>query len=128
MTFWYPLHNQILRVLQSIDRQFFQSCKTYFGGGTMLVMAYGEYRLSRDIDFLCPYGPAFSRLQNVVYDRGYDALFTAERDAGLCFPREIRADRDGIQFPIQIDDVLVKFKIVAEGQIGFNAQDDDEAL
>ena len=94
----------------------------------MLVMAYEEYRLSRDIDFLCPYGPAFSRLQNVVYDRGYDALFTAERDAGLCFPREIRADRDGIQFPIQIDDVLVKFKIVAEGQIGFNAQDDDEAL
>lgn len=89
MTFQYPLHNQILRVLQSIDRQFFQSCKTYFGGGTMLVMAYEEYRLSRDIDFLCPYGPAFSRLRNAVYDRGYDALFTAERDAGLCFPREI---------------------------------------
>lgn len=55
----------------------------------MLVMAYDEYRLSRDIDFLCPYGPEFSRLQNVVYDRGYDALFTAERDTGLCFPREI---------------------------------------
>lgn len=89
MTFRYPLHNQILRVLQSIDRQFFQSCKTYFGGGTMLVMAYEEYRLSRDIDFLCPYGPAFSRLRNAVYDRGYDALFTAERDTGLCFPREI---------------------------------------
>lgn len=29
---------------------------------------------------------------------------------------------------MQIDDVLVKFKIVVEGQIGFNAQDDDEAL
>ena len=29
---------------------------------------------------------------------------------------------------MQIDDVLVNFKIVAEGQIGFNAQDDDEAL
>lgn len=55
----------------------------------MLVMAYEEYRLSRDIDFLCPYGPAFSRLRNAVYDRGYDALFTAERDKGLCFPREI---------------------------------------
>ena len=59
---------------------------------------------------------------------GYDALFTAERDTGLCFLREIRADRDGIQFPIQIDDVIVKFKIVAEEQIGFNARDDDEAL
>ena len=43
MTFWYPLHNQILRVLQSIDRSFLKSCDTYFGGGTMLVMAYGEY-------------------------------------------------------------------------------------
>ena len=120
MTFRYPLHNQILRVLESIDRSFLDSCETYFGGGTMLVMAYGEYRLSRDIDFLCPYGPAFSRLRNGVYDRGYDALFRADRDPRISFPREIRADRDGIRFPIQMDDLLIKFEIVAEGRIGFN--------
>lgn len=53
MAFKYPLHNQILRILQAIDHDFLLSCETYFGGGTMLVLAYGEYRLSRDIDFLC---------------------------------------------------------------------------
>lgn len=25
----------------------------YFGGGTQLAMTYGEYRESRDVDFLC---------------------------------------------------------------------------
>ncbi len=125
MDFKYPLHNQILRVLQALDSDFLRSCEAYFGGGTMLVMAYGEYRLSRDIDFLCPYGPAFSRLRNAIYDRSYNALFIADRltakgDSPIQFPRAMRADRDGIRFPIQIDDVVLKFEIVAEGRIGFN--------
>jgi hypothetical protein len=120
VTFKYPLHNQILRILQAIDRDFFLSCETYFGGGTMLVLAYGEYRLSRDIDFLCPYGEPFSRLRRGIYDRGYEAIFRADRDGAIQFPREIRTDRDAIRFPVQIDDVLIKFEIVAEGRIGLN--------
>jgi Nucleotidyl transferase AbiEii toxin, Type IV TA system len=120
MTFKYPLHNQILRILQAIDHDFLLSCETYFGGGTMLVLAYGEYRLSRDIDFLCPYGEPFSRLRRSVYDRGYEAIFRADRDSGIQFPREIRPDRDAIRFPIQIDETLIKFEIVAEGRIGLN--------
>jgi hypothetical protein len=120
VTFKYPLHNQILRILQAIDRDFLLSCETYFGGGTMLVLAYGEYRLSRDIDFLCPYGEPFSRLRRGIYDRGYEAIFRADRDSAIQFPREIRTDRDAIRFPVQIDDVLIKFEIVAEGRIGLN--------
>jgi hypothetical protein len=120
VVFKYPLHNQILRILQAIDHDFLLSCEAYFGGGTMLVLAYGEYRLSRDIDFLCPYGEPFSRLRRAVYDRGYEAIFRADRDAGIQFPREIRTDRYGIRFPVQIDDTLIKFEIVAEGRIGLN--------
>jgi Nucleotidyl transferase AbiEii toxin, Type IV TA system len=120
VTFKYPLHNQILRILASIDHDFFLSCETYFGGGTMLVLAYGEYRLSRDIDFLCPYGEPFSRLRRGIYDRGYDAIFRADRDSRIQFPREIRTDRDAIRFAIAIDDTLIKFEIVAEGRIGLN--------
>jgi hypothetical protein len=120
VTFKYPLHNQILRILQAIDHEFFRACETYFGGGTMLVLAYGEYRLSRDIDFLCPYGEPFSRLRRAVYDRGYEAIFRADRDSRIQFPREIRADRDAVRFPVQIDEMLIKFEIVAEGRIGFN--------
>jgi Nucleotidyl transferase AbiEii toxin, Type IV TA system len=120
VTFKYPLHNQILRILQAIDHEFFRSCETYFGGGTMLVLAYGEYRLSRDIDFLCPYGEPFSRLRRAVYDRGYEAIFRPDRHPSIQFPREIRADRDAVRFPVQVDEMLIKFEIVAEGRIGFN--------
>jgi Nucleotidyl transferase AbiEii toxin, Type IV TA system len=120
VAFKYPLHNQILRILQAIDHDFLLSCETYFGGGTMLVLAYGEYRLSRDIDFLCPYGEPFSRLRRAVYERGHAAVFRADRDRGIQFPREIRTDRYGIRFPVQIDDRLIKFEIVAEGRISLN--------
>ena len=63
MQFRHPAHSQILHVLQSLNGDFLESCKAYFGGGTMLALAYGEYRLSRDIDFLCPYGEPFSHLR-----------------------------------------------------------------
>jgi Nucleotidyl transferase AbiEii toxin, Type IV TA system len=105
VVFKYPLHNQILRILQAIDHDFLLSCEAYFGGGTMLVLAYGEYRLSRDIDFLCPYGEPFSRLRRAVYDRGYEAIFRAGRGSGIQFPREIRTDRYGIRFPVQIGEL-----------------------
>ncbi len=118
--FKYPLHNQILRILGAIDHDFLIACETYFGGGTMLVLAYGEYRLSRDIDFLCPYGEPFSRLRRAVYERGHNAIFRVDRDSGIQFPREIRTDRDAIRFPVQIDETLIKFEIVAEGRIGLN--------
>jgi hypothetical protein len=118
--FKYPLHNQILCILAAIDHDFLLSCEAYFGGGTMLVLGYGEYRLSRDLDFLCPYGEPFSRLRRRIYDRGYNAIFRVDRDSKIQFPREIRTDRDGIRFPIQIDDTLIKFEIVAEGRIELN--------
>jgi hypothetical protein len=53
--FKYPLHNQILHILQAINNDFFLSCETYFSGGKILVLAYGEYRLSRNINFLHPF-------------------------------------------------------------------------
>jgi Nucleotidyl transferase AbiEii toxin, Type IV TA system len=33
--------------------EFFAEHKCYFGGGTLLALDFGEYRLSVDIDFLC---------------------------------------------------------------------------
>lgn len=54
MNFRYLFHNQIFQVLQCLDRTFLDRCRIAFGGRTLLVLAYGEYRLSRDIDFLCP--------------------------------------------------------------------------
>ena len=52
MRFRHSIHNQVLQILQALDPEFLTSCQVLFGGGTMLALAYGEYRLSRDLDFL----------------------------------------------------------------------------
>ena len=85
----------------------------------MLTLAYGEYRFSRDIDFLCPYGEAFSQLRRSLFHHGYEALFDLRKcsDDGISFPREMRTDRDGVRFTVQIRNTLLKFEIVAEGRI-----------
>jgi hypothetical protein len=119
MKFKYPVHHQVLRVLQALDRDFLASCETYFGGGTMLTLAYGEYRLSRDIDFLCPYGKPFSQLRKAIYDRGYDALFVPQRMGSVKLPGDLKTDRDAVRFGVQVDGTMLKFEIVAEGRIDF---------
>ncbi len=84
----------------------------------MLALEYGEYRLSRDIDFLCPYGEPFSRLRRCVFDRGYGALFDLENQCEeIRFPRDLRTDRDGVRFALQHKDTVLKFEIVAEGRV-----------
>lgn len=60
----------------------------------MLALNYGEYRLSKDIDFLCAYGADFSRLRRAIYDRGYDALFVPGWIHHLQFPGMMIMDRD----------------------------------
>lgn len=117
MPFRYSAHNHILRVLRSLNTDFFQQCQAYFGGGTLLALAYGEYRLSRDIDFLCPYGEAFSCLRRGIHDYGYAALFKADRCEDITFPRDIRTDRDGVRCAVQIGELIFKLEIVAEGRI-----------
>ena len=108
MNFQYPFHNQIFKVLQCLDRTFLDRCHIAFGGGTLLALAYGEYRISRDIDFLCPYGEAFSRLRREIYDRGYAALFQLNLSSNIQFPNEIRTDRDGVRLTVCKSIVLMK--------------------
>jgi hypothetical protein len=115
-----PTHNQILQVLQALNSDFLTTCETYFGGGTLLALSYQEYRLSRDIDFMCPYGAAFSQLRRSIYDHGYDALFDRPQHPAVQLPGELRTDRYGIRFPVQIDQTLIKFEIVAEGRINLD--------
>jgi hypothetical protein len=82
-------------------------------------MAYDEYRVSRDMDFLCPYGSAFSQLRTAIYDRGYDALFISERMGDLQLPGSLKTDRDAVRFGVQVAEAILKFEIVAEGRIAF---------
>ncbi len=112
-----PVHQQILQILQALNATVLETCGAYFGGGTQLVLEFGEYRQSQDIDFLCPFGSGYSQLRRALFDCGYDALFIDR--VGLQFPRDIRADQYGIRFPIQTQVGLIRFEIIAEGRISF---------
>ncbi|MCU0566281.1 MAG: nucleotidyl transferase AbiEii/AbiGii toxin family protein [Oculatellaceae cyanobacterium Prado106] len=115
------IYRQVLQVLQALNPDFLAACKIYFVDSTLLALAYQEYRLSRDIDFLCPYGAAYSQLRVALYDRGYNALFDRPQVHSVQFPGELKTDRYGVRFPVQVEETILKFEIVAEGRIEFDS-------
>ena len=108
-------HRKILTILNALDSDFFREINAYFGGGTLLALLYGEYRWSKDIDFICPVGEGYRKLRSDLADRGYDALFKDTSNINL--PREFKADQYGVRFAVQVEATLIKFEIVAEGRI-----------
>jgi Nucleotidyl transferase AbiEii toxin, Type IV TA system len=78
-------------------------------------MQQGEYRLSKDIDFMCPMDGGY-RLRRVA-EGGYDAIFSGRR--GLFLPQDIQANQYGIRFPVIVDWTTIKFEMVCEGRIEF---------
>jgi len=51
-----PEHRIIAETLGLMDRDFLTTNQCWFGGGTAIVMKFGEYRRSLDVDFLCGAG------------------------------------------------------------------------
>jgi hypothetical protein len=96
-----------------MDADFLSRAGCYFGGGTLLTMTLGEYRESRDIDFLCSSRDGFKLLRETITNRSLGAIFS--QSIGLA--RDVRADRDGIRTFLEIGDVLIKFEIILEGRI-----------
>lgn len=113
--FQQQLRQQILKILGSLRTDFFRDCQIYFGGGTLLALKYGEYRLSKDIDFLCSSQQGYRQLRQAIFSDGYAALFQDQQ--GLDFPREIQANRYGVRFPVDIGGQTIRVEIVSEGRI-----------
>ncbi len=114
-------HQKILTVLQSLDSDFFQTCQIYFGGGTLISLSHNEYRLSKDIDFLCPVGDSYKLLRQAVACRGYNALFATRTNINL--PGELQTNRYGVRFSVVVERVPIKFEIVAEERITLGKPD-----
>lgn len=108
-------HQKILAILGQLKASFLRDCQVYFGGGTLLALMYGEYRLSKDIDFLCASPAGYQQLRNALFQQQYQALF--EDSAQLGLPREIQTNQYGIRFPVVIGDSTIRFEIIAEGRI-----------
>jgi Nucleotidyl transferase AbiEii toxin, Type IV TA system len=108
-----PHHRLVARALKSMDAGFLLRTECWFGGGTMLAMTLGEYRESRDIDFLCSSRSGFRSLRETVTDRSLGDIFPQSFDLA----RDVRADRDGIRTFLKIENVPVKFEIILEARI-----------
>lgn len=106
-------HQNVLTALRSLNGDFLSEAQCFFGGGTQLAMTYGEYRESRDMDFLCSSRKGFRLLREQVSQNSLGGL---ERQR-LSLAREVRADRDGIRTFIDVNGARIKFEIVLEARI-----------
>jgi Nucleotidyl transferase AbiEii toxin, Type IV TA system len=108
-----PHHLAVASVLEAINPSFLAESQCFFGGGTCIALMLGEYRESRDIDFLCASRPGFRRLRETVTETSLGKILRRP----LELAREVRADRDGIRTFIAIDNLRIKFEIVLEARI-----------
>jgi hypothetical protein len=114
-------HQKILHILQSLNASIFEEAGAYFGGGTLITLLYDEYRWSKDIDFICPVGPGYRRLREIVAAGMFKPAILFNTTDQLKLPRDLSADQYGVRFPVILDDVPIKFEIVAEARIALNA-------
>jgi predicted nucleotidyltransferase component of viral defense system len=119
MKFKLEHHQNILGILEAVNSRLFTDSQCYFGGGTLLALCYGEYRWSKDIDFMCPVGNGYRQLRTALAESGYSALFSDQSNINL--PREYKADQYGVRFAVEMGGQLIKFEIVAEARLSLDA-------
>ena len=85
----------------------------WFGGGTAIVLANGEFRESLDIDFLVSDQQSYRQLRQIVRDHGLGGLTTRE----LVLGRPPTVDGYGIRSSVLVAGTAIKFEIIHEGRI-----------
>jgi len=109
-------HRRIARVLEALDAKVIEANHCWFGGGTAIALAHGEYRESLDVDFLVSDLAGYRALRQRL--SGRDGLRAVMRDGTkLEAGRDVRADQYGIRTWLAVDDLEVKLEIVHEARI-----------
>lgn len=106
-------HRAVDLVLRALNVDLLVQAECYFGGGTQIALTFGEYRESRDIDFLCSLPAGYRLLREQVMS---DSLGRIMRQQ-LPLAREVRADRDGIRTFFAVGELKIKFEILLEARI-----------
>lgn len=114
-----PAHRQVLAMLSRLDRAFLARARCYFGGGTRIVLELGEYRESKDMDFLCSDRDGYRLLRETVSDTSLGSILPS----GLALAREVRADQYGIRTFLENNGFKLKFEVVREARIAIEGED-----
>jgi hypothetical protein len=124
-------HRRVARVLQALDAERLHAQRCLFGGGTALALRHGEYRESVDIDFMVSHREGYRMLRQWLSGpAGLHALCRPTADAKDAFTqtREVRADQYGVRTMLRVDDIEIKFEIVLEARITFDAPGDGDLV
>ncbi|WP_211283966.1 nucleotidyl transferase AbiEii/AbiGii toxin family protein [Phycicoccus duodecadis] len=100
-------------VLSMLDAPLLAEHNCWFGGGTAIVLANGEFRESVDIDFLVSDQQSYRQLRQIVRDHGLEALATRQLELG----RTPVVDGYGIRTSVLVAGIAIKFEIIHEGRI-----------
>lgn len=106
-------HQQVAEALSMLDASLLAEHNCWFGGGTAIVLANGEFRESVDIDFLVSDPQSYRALRQMVRDHGLGALATRELELG----RTPSVDGYGIRTSVLVAGVAIKFEIIHEGRV-----------
>jgi hypothetical protein len=109
-----PEHQAVATALKAMDHDRLVACQCWFGGGTEIVLDLGEYRLSKDLDFLCADADGYREMRSSVVAGGASALFGGH----VREERAFRSDQYGVRGIISVQDIPLRFEIVREGRIG----------
>lgn len=101
-------------MLQALNADMLRGNRCYFGGGTAIVLRYGEFRESADIDFLVSDIDGYRELRQLLTG---DAGINAITHQPLTTVRDVRADQYGIRTFIDANGSPLKFEIIHEGRI-----------
>jgi len=110
-----PEHAAVVKLLRALDGPALSRHGVTFAGGTRIALAYGEYRVSRDVDFLAVDRHGYASLRAEVRERGVAILFVPGADVQL--PREARMDQYGIRLPVVVAGEKLKVEFIAEGRV-----------
>ena len=117
-------HQQVAEVLSILDAPLLAEHHCWFGGGTAIVLANGEFRESVDIDFLVSDQQSYRELRQIVRDHGLDALATRELDLG----RTPSVDHYGIRTSVLVAGMAIKFEIIHEGRIDLDTPSPEDEI
>jgi hypothetical protein len=101
-----------------MDRSFLAQAQCFFAGGTRIVLELGEYRESRDVDFLCSSRDGYRQLREAVSEISLGRVVTGK----IPLAREVRSDLYGIRTFVDVNGTRLKFEIVREARIDIEGE------
>jgi hypothetical protein len=122
VTFAKPEHRAVATALRAMDHDLLMTHRCWFGGGTAIVLDLGEYRVSKDIDFLCADSAGYRELRSLMAAGGASALFGAPVQEERAF----MSDQYGIRGIVSADGLPLRVEIVREARISLEGRADPD--